>query len=185
MALGTFATGPYTATYDATGAASGTPGQTAEPGARDIGIVQNSHRFTRTAAGEDVANTNLFGDTVIDSIYRGGQCFLTATIKEWKPYVRDILWPYAVEFGDVGTIGKLLSDMAGKIVLTPLAGTPAYANDGKIITYGKAILSPQHNTEIMYGPVQRDVALVFRCFPYYTSGETPKLVWFEETNVSS
>ncbi|GAA4441998.1 hypothetical protein [Bremerella cremea] len=183
MSLGTFAPGPYTATYDASGAVSGTPGQAADPAARDIGLVEGAHRLSRVMEGEDIAGTNLFGQTVVDSIYRGGNCFLLLTMKEWKPYVRDILWPFGSSFGDVGPIGRLLTDLAGKIVLTPVAGTPAYQNDGKVLTFGKAILSPQHNTEIFYGPAQRDVALVFRCFPYYNSDETPKLVWFEESDV--
>lgn len=181
MALGTFAPGPYTATYDASGAVSGTPGQSATPAARSLGLVDNVHRVSRTASAEDVRGTNLYGDTVVDSIYRGGNMFLLFTMKEWPAYVRDILWPFSSTFGAIGTTGRLMSDLAGKIVLTPQAGTPAYTNDGKIYTFGKAIISPEHNVELIHGPVQKDIALVFRCYPYDNGSGT--IVWFTESAV--
>jgi len=183
MTLGTFASGPYLATYDASAAVVGTPGQAANPAARDLGLVENVHRVQRSIQAEDIRGTNLYGEMVIDSIYQGGNCFVLFTIREWKSYVRDILWPLGSQFGDVGTIGRMLSEMAGKLVLTPLEGTPAAANDGHVITFGKAILAPEHNVEIQYGPVPRDVALVFRCYPYEVTDPVTsekKLVWFEE-----
>lgn len=185
MAMPVFATGPYRATYDASGAAVGTPGQEADPAARDIGIVQNVFRFSRTAKGEPISNTNLYGQTTIDSIYQGADCFVLFTIKEWKPYIRDILWPFAPAFNQMGEVGRMFTPLAGKLVLTPVAGTPAYVNDGKIITFGKAILAPEHNTDIPMGPTEKTVNLVFQCFPYeVTVSEDTVEVWFEEANVS-
>lgn len=183
------ATGPYLATYNASGAVAGTPGQNADPAARSLGMVDNVHRFTRAAAAEDVGNTNLYGSTVIDGIYRGGQMFVMLTIKEWPAYIRDILWPFATNFGDVGQVGRMLSSMAGAIVLTPVEGTPAYVKDPIIRTFGKAIISPEHNVDIPLGPTARDVPLVFRCFPYnVTTGEgesaVTRQVWFTEAPVA-
>jgi len=187
MSLGNFASGPYTATYDASGAAVGTPGQSANPAARDIGLVENVHRVTRTMEASDINGTNLYGHTVIDAIYQGGNCFLLMTVKEWTDQLRDILWPFASSMGQVGQVGRLLTDLAGSLTLTPMAGTPAATHDGQVLNFGKAILSPGHNVEIEYGPVPRDVALVFRCFPFEVTDpvtEETSVVWFEETPLS-
>ncbi|MFI4874760.1 MAG: hypothetical protein ACIALR_05465 [Blastopirellula sp. JB062] len=174
--LAPFVAGPYAATYDASGAVEGTPGQSA--GARNFGIV-DMFRISRTVEGEDIAGTNLYGKSVIDSIYSGGNMFLTVTLKSWPTHIKDVLWPFGTNFGDIGTIGRAMSDLAGAIVLTPTTGTPAAANDAKIRTFGKAIISPQHNLELINGPINRETPIVFRLYPYLNS-TVP--VWFVESD---
>lgn len=179
MAVATFATGPYTATYDADNAATGTPGK--GDGAQAFGLVENVYRLSLTRKGEPIRGTNLYGQTTVDSIFQGGDCFILVTVKEWKSYIRDIINPFATEFGDVGLVGRMYTDIAGEIVLTPTAGSPAASNDNKVYTFGKAILAPEFNMDIPFGPTEKAFPLVFQCFPYLNTDETPKLVWFEES----
>lgn len=179
MGLGTFAPGPYTATYNSDAAATGTPGK--GDGAWSIGIVENVQEIGRVISGEDVTNTNLYGQSVIGSIYTGGNAFVILTVKEWKARIQEMLWPISTDFGAMGAIGQMLEDRAGKITLTPVAGSAAYTADPYYYEIGKAIVSPSHNTNLRLGPTARDIPLVFRCFPYNDSGT---IRWFKKVSLS-
>ncbi len=176
MPFASFAAGPYTATYSADDAPGSPAGK--GQGARSLGLVEGVRRWQRILEARPV-HSGAFGSTVIDGVYRGGQCFCLMTFKEWTDAVKDALWPLGDSFGEVGPIGRLLTDLAGQLVLTALPDTPAAQNGPATLTFGKTILSPGHNSEVVLGAEQRDVPIVFRCFPYVSG--SGKVVWFEET----
>ena len=176
MPFATFAAGPYAATYDTDGAAGDPAGK--GQGARDLGLVEGVRRWQRVLEARPV-KSDAFGDGVIDGVYRGGQCFCLMTFKEWTDAVKDALWPFGAAFGEMGSVGRLLTDLAGVLTLTAAADTPAAAAGPVTLTFGKAILSPGHNSQVVLGDVERDVPVVFRCFPY-VNGQG-KVTWFEET----
>jgi hypothetical protein len=176
MTYATFAAGPYTATYN-TDAAPGSPAGKGA-GGRDLGLVEGVRRWRRIAQAVPV-KAAAFGSSTIDGIYTGSECFCEMTLKEWSAAVRDCLWPYDDAPGNSGPIGRLLSDLAGELVLTAVDDTPAATNGPAVLTFGKAIIAPGHETEVPLGDFPRDVKLVFRCYPYVTtSGD---VAWFEET----
>ena len=175
MPFATFAAGPYTANYNADNASGNPPGKGA--GSRDLGLVEGVRRWQRTMQARPV-EADAFGSMEIDGIYQGGRCFVSMTFKEWTTAVKDALWPFGT-FGDVGQIGIFLSELAGELTLTAAADTPAAATGPATLIFGKAIIAPDHNSEVVLGHQQRDVAVVFRCLPYINN--QGNIVWFEES----
>lgn len=176
MPIGTFSPGPYTATW------AGASGQPGGAGALDVGLVEGVDRFQRTAEAQDI-RVDAYGETVVDGVYRGGQMFVLMTFKEWTDTVKALLWPFggtqvSPDFGAVGPVGSLMTNLAGILVLTAVTGTPAATNGPATINFGSAIISPGHNSEVILGSEERNVPVVFRCYPYDNSGT---LVWFTET----
>jgi hypothetical protein len=176
MPFATFAAGPYTATFNTDGAAGNPAGKGL--GARDLGLVEGVRRWLRVLEAQPVL-ASAFGGTAIDGVYRGGQCFCRMTFQEWTPAVRAALWPLADGFGQLGPIGILLSDLAGELVLTAAAGTPASTAGPAVLRFGKAIIAPSQEIDVPLGDVERNVPVAFRCFPYVNAQN--KVVWFEET----
>ena len=176
MPFATFASGPYTATYNVDAAPGDPPGKGLGP--RSLGLVEGVRRWQRTLQALPV-RASAFGPTHIDGVYGGAQSFCEMTLKEWTTAVRDVLWPFGAEFGRAGLVGRLLSDLAGELVLTAVPHTPAAGAGPATITFGKAILAPDFEVDIPLGPVERDVPVRFRCLPYVNGqGE---VVWFEQT----
>lgn len=161
MPVGTFSPGHYAATWNSL----------------DVGLTEGPKILRRRYSSIEV-NTDKFGDGV-DGIYKTGPVFLALTIKEWTSAVRSILWPFDADLGKVGVNGRLLSDLAQAMVLTASTGTPAATNGPATITFAKAIIAPESDWEIPLGNVERNVPLLFRCFPYLDSGE---LRHFSTTN---
>lgn len=159
MALGTFAPGYYAATWDG----------------NDLGLVEGPRKLRRRSKAEPIS-ADKWGDTQIDGIYRGGDCFLQMTFKEWTSAVRNILWPFDSDFGDVGPVGDLLTAHAKVLVLTAKDGSLADTNGPSVITANLAILAPENDVEILMGNVQRDVPVLLQLFPYTVS--TGREAWF-------
>lgn len=160
MALGTFAVGEYTSTYDGT----------------TCGIVTSGGWNLRYRPSvKKINDTSTYGDTLIDGIYRGMTGVqLMVTFKEWIAQVKKAVWPYSNASpafdGALGTIGKLQSDMAKAIVLTPVTGTPAATNGPTLFTASKAILSPDNDISILFGPDERNIPVLFDLLLYDDAG---------------
>jgi len=159
MAFGTFAPGYYAMTYDGT----------------DCGLVEGVRRLRRRAKGQPIV-ADKFGDTTLDGIYRGGDVFLQVTFKEWIAKVREIIWPYDSDFGDIGQCGRLWSDLAKAIVLTAQSGSPAATAGPATITFNLALAAEENDIEIVLGNEQRDIPVLFRCLPYTIS--SGREAWF-------
>lgn len=135
----------------------------------DIGTFEGSLRENRTMHAQDV-RAGRFGDTVLDGVYRGANVFQIVVIKEWTEIIRDAIWPFDEELGNTGIHGRMLTDIAGSLVLTAIAGTTAAVQGPVTRTYPLAILSPEHNTELIFGAEERNIPIVFRCYPNISSG---------------
>jgi len=147
--------GAYTATYKGV----------------DIGTFEGALRQNQTMHAQDV-RASRFGDTVIDGVYRGSNVFQVATIKEWTEAIRDTIWPFDEELGNTGIHGRLLTDIAGALVLTAVPGTPAVTLGPATRTYSLAVLAPEHNAEVTFGTEERNMPIVFRCYPAITVATT-------------
>lgn len=161
MALGAFSVGEYQATYN--GVATGM-------------VTSGGHNLRFRPAIKRINNTSTYGDTLIDGIYRGwSQVQLLTTFKEWNAAVRSAIWPFsnfaAPAFdGLLGTIGKLTSDAAKALVLTPVVGTPAATLGPLTFTAAKCILSDQNDIGILLGPDERDIPVLFDLLLYDDAG---------------
>lgn len=176
MPLGTFAPGPYTMTY--------TP-PTGAPGAgvaQDPGLVEGVRVLSHTVE-EIPIYTDLYGKTQIDGIYAGGNVLLKMTFKEWKTAVWNIIWPFHATsgaMGNVGQVGRINTNIGGSIALTPVANTPAAAagpGSASQLIIPCAIVSPLNDRDVVLGCDQRDVPIVFKCFPLNNSGTVQWYYW--------
>ena len=112
MALDTFVSGAYTATYNAVA----------------VGMTEDGFKLNQSISQENIDKSDLYGDTLLDFIYRGGQAFIQYTGKAYKAGAITPLWPWG-SMGVVATsaapIGRLASDVAKSLVLTAVSATPA------------------------------------------------------------
>lgn len=163
MALDTFIAGRYSATWNTSDV-----GITADPG----------YELDMSAELEDVTGTDLYGDSVIDGIYRGGQCFCQWTSKAYKTGSLAALWPFGGTLAGNGALGVLFnpganntpggilaSDLAKAFVLTATAGTPASATPATL-TATKALLAKNYSSRLLFNSRLREVPVRLRFYPY-------------------
>jgi hypothetical protein len=118
-----------------------------------------------------INNTSLYGDTLIDGIYRGlSGVQLLVTFKEWTSTIRSLLWPWSTNLGEQGRIGQLASALAAPIVLTAQALSPAAVNGPATLTASLALLAPENDVSVLFGPDERDIPVLFDLYLYDDSG---------------
>lgn len=136
-----------------------------------------------------INNTNLYGDTLIDGISRGiASVQVQVTLKEWNAAVQAAFWPYGAADpptfdGTLGAIGTLDSSKAKPLVLTGASGSPANAlshggvASATVLTASMAILSPENDMEMLFGPVETDMVLLLDLFLYDDAGTKRFFKW--------
>lgn len=159
MALDTFIAGRYSGTYNSV----------------DVGITRDGYEITLDAEYEDLGETDAWGLSVIDSVWRGGNCFVQFTSTAYKAGVITPFWPFGMALGGLANaanpIGRLASDMALAFVLTSTAATPAVATPATL-TVTKALLAKNSNGRLMFNSKLREVPIRLRCYPNTASGNT-------------
>jgi hypothetical protein len=179
--------GPYLAEYTWDAVDTAYKPDNVQTGWQYIGLIEGAARLNQQHAGEDVT-ANQFGESVIDTVFTGGNVFYTLIAKEWTLRNRQIMWPWGTGQGNVGPIGASMCDSAGALRLTPQPGSRAADSQGGASTavqggaylFRRAILSAEMNQELLFGNTPRDITMTFRCFPYQL-GEAPDLThnWWE------
>lgn len=145
--------GPYRGTYDS----------------NDVGQIEGIWDLSDIHHAEAV-RSQLFGDAIIDWIYRQRDSFVLAVFKEWDANKRAMFNPYGSTLGQTDVSGRLASDLAKTLVLTAVAGTPAAAANGPATrTYALALLAAEHVVQTPLGPVNRDVPILFGIIPAVNS----------------
>lgn len=155
--LGTFAPGNYAMTYNGS----------------SVGIIQGDGQMLRYRTHERPIGgpskpTVPYADTKIDGIYRGLNGLLLVTFAEWNSVVKAAIWPwYTGGFdGRVGLRGQLASVIAQQIVLTAETNSPAASNGPATLTAARAKLAPENDINILFGPAERDIPVLFELLPY-------------------
>lgn len=121
MALGSFVAGASLGTYTAPSGA-----------AQSMGIMESGYEIQCRALSEILNSTDQYGESVIDGIFRGTECHVQATGIEWTAGLLKSMMCYGATFPasgagyfGPGVIGRLNSDVAGSIILSTVAATPA------------------------------------------------------------
>src|SRR5438876_1049383 len=128
MALETIAAGRYAGTYNAV----------------DVGITEQGYELQQQCKGEMIAETDAYGESAIDFVYRGGDVFMMWASKAYKAGSITPFWPWGTALGLMGIIGRLASDVAAATVLTAASGTPAATTGPATLTGTKSILAPNN-----------------------------------------
>lgn len=164
MALDTFISGAYTSTYNAV----------------DTGISEAGYEFDTGAAAEVIDESDVYGGSVIDFIYRGGATYVDFRALAYKAGSITPFWPWGAQ-GVLATaaapIGRLASDVAMSHVLTSTANTPAAAVPATR-TATKAILAPNISGKLLFNSKLRSVPIRLIYLPILSS---TTVKWWTDT----
>lgn len=153
MAFANFSPGSYTVSY----------------GGNDMGLVHRPSILRAQTHGIPIS-VDLYGNAVVDYIYRAREVYVMCTFAEWSANLRSMMNPFGSAHGDIGLVGRLASDIAASLVLTPVASTPAATLGNNTFTFSKALVAPQNNIEYVLGNVERNIPVMFLCLLFDASG---------------
>lgn len=157
----TYIAGPYTATYNP---ALGTSG------ALSLGITEDGFELEDTPFADIIRGDNL-GESIQDGVYRGKDRYINLVAEEWDlEGLRRAFQPFIdadaiSDIGEVGQVGRLLTNLAGILVLTAVAGTTAAAVPATF-TANKAIIAPGFPLRSLLATRHRKLPLRFLLLPY-------------------
>lgn len=142
--------GAYTSTYDSL----------------PMAYTRQGYNLNFSQKGERIEESDLYGNCLLDIIYRGAQMSIDAVFRVYSDAVVNAIWPWASSFGSVYSaaypVSQLASDAGGTFVLTAVLGTPAALGPGpNTLTTDPTILAPDQNTQLIFSSVCRDVPIRF------------------------
>lgn len=162
MALDTFVAGRYSGAYNSV----------------DVGITQEGYTLQQDSDGELINETDAYGGSVIDWVFRGGNSFLQFESKAYKAGSISPFWPWGalgVMLAAAAPIGRLASDAAVSMVLSAVANTPAAAAPASL-TGTKSLLAPNNPASLLFNSKVRNVPVRLQLLPYLIS--TGTYGWF-------
>lgn len=162
MALDTFIAGRYSGAYDSV----------------DVGITRDGFELQQNNVTEAIDETDAYGGSLIDFIYRGGNVFIQFTSKAYKAGSITPFWPWASTLGKMlgssSPIGRLASAIAKAMVLSSTANTPAAASPASL-TGSLSILAPNFDGRLMFNSKLREVPIRLQLLPYESGSDVQ---WF-------
>jgi hypothetical protein len=166
----------------------------------DVGITEEGYELFQDTHAELVNQTDAFGESLIDWVWRGGSVYMMLRSLAAKPGAITPFYPYGGSTtvqglgtlfnpGVAGTpfpIGSLASDLAKAMVLTATASTPATgvgAGVGGVIintlTAALSLLKPGSNLSLLFNSKLRKVPLALQILPKSNAG--PIYQWWTTT----
>ena len=135
----------------------------------DVGEIRDGFRLIQTQAGVPVTGDD-YADSVQELIYRGGNCFMVFTLNEFSTTL-NVLTNYGA-CGLIGQVGRqaIQSSLAGALVLTAVAGTPA-ASTPATLTATNAIMAEDFDIELLFDSRLREVPVRMRLLPFSSTGQ--------------
>ena len=153
--IDTVAAGRYSATYNSV----------------DVGITQTGYEISLESKWQEITPTDAFGDTIIDGVFRGGNCYCQFEGMAYKAGAITPFWPWGA-LGILATtaapIGRLASDVALAFVMTDTDATPA-ATIPATLTASKAILAPNNPAKLLFDSRLRTVPIRLQFLPYLST----------------
>ena len=166
MALDTFVAGRYAGAYNAV----------------DVGITEGGFEVSLGSKAEMVNQTDAFGESLIDGIFRGGECEMQFQAVAYKAGSISPFWPWGGGLGSMATpgapIAQLFSNVAQAMVLSSTANTPA-ATSPASLTASKSILAPNNPAKLLFNSTLRKVPVRLAVLP--VSDGTGGFRWFSMT----
>jgi hypothetical protein len=155
--------GHYTGTYKAPAGSALT-----------IGTTREGFRLRETHHSQQIL-TDDGGEAPVDGVQQGTEVLLSLDYVEYDS-IRAVLYAANVRGQPKANVGKLLSALAGQLVLTPAAGTPAETLDvsGNSWVFYKAIIDS--DIETLLASKLRQGPCTFRCYPDPATGKAYEIV---------
>lgn len=163
MAIAVPVAGAYSATY----------------ASLDVGFYRDENGFEleQSSAAEMVDNTDIFGGSLIDFVYRGGNVKVRFTGMVYTAGALTPFWPWGL-MGVMATpadpVGRMASNIAAALVMTTFAALSI----PNTLTASKAILSPNTPLKLLYTTKVRKVPVELVALPTESAGT---VLWWSET----
>jgi hypothetical protein len=150
-----------------------------------IGILNDDgYVLSFVAKGQDINDTDQYGMTLIEGIYRGIDWRIRYRTKEWNTGVQAAFQIYGAAGTNpspalgLGIIGRKYSAIALALVLTATTGTPSAATPATL-TASLALLAPNSNVDWAFTSKVREVPIEHICLPQSltTGGGTFTVPW--------
>ena len=165
MAIETLISGRYSSVYSAV----------------DTGIAEGGYEIDQGGSAEVIDESDAYGGSAIDFIYRGGNVFCDFRSLAYKAGSIAPFWPWAA-LGTLLTaaapLGRRASDIAVSHVLSAVPNTPAQLTPATL-TGPLAILAPNFSAKLLFNSKLRTVPVRLMYLPYDVGGGTIK--WFVTT----
>lgn len=130
-----------------------------------LGVVDDGFELDYGAEIENVTGDNFRSRQ--DGVFQGIEGAIRCILNEpSKAGVLGLIWPYDATLGKTGVIGRLMSSMAGPLVLTACAGTSASPSS---ITVARAVIWTDR-VITKFASSQRKVPVVIAALPVASSG---------------
>lgn len=127
-----------------------------------LGQTDDGFDIDQGAVIEDI--TSDFFRAREDGVYQGIDMVVRCILNEPDlSGVKALYWPYDSTLGDSGIPGRLMTTMAGPLILTACAGTTA-ASDIAVITFSRAIIWTDRIVQ-KYANVQRKIPVTIAILP--------------------
>jgi hypothetical protein len=140
-----------------------------------VGITQTGYELSQDGKAEVINETDAFGESTIDLVYRGGDVYIGFDSRAYKTGAITPFWPWAA-LGLMGIIARLASDIASSMLLTATTGTPAFTNGPKTLTGSKTLLAPNMSQKLLFNSKLRNVPNRLLVLPVDTGGGV--IGWF-------
>jgi hypothetical protein len=153
MPLATLITGPYSASWNS------------------VAVGKTREGFDlRWQWKKETITVDTYGDSVIDSIYRGADVFVLWLGVEYSSMTA-VAWPYAATFGETGLLGRLDvgSTMTKTMVMTSTALTPAAAAPATLTSTNSIVDDDQ--VESKFAMRLREVPVKLRLYIYNSTND--------------
>jgi hypothetical protein len=174
MALEQWVSGAYVGTYKA-------PGGSAQP----IGLTNEGYELQFTPQGESIESSDIYGGALLDGVTRGHNASLKFTMKSFqRALTAGIIWQFTSNplllQSATYPAGRIMSSLAGEVVLTGQANTPAAAVDAtpysnnvfganRVLTASLCILAPGSSINFLLDTRLRQLTLGLVLLPYAVS----------------
>ena len=144
-----------------------------------LGLTNDGFTLTQDAKAELIQQSDQYGDSILDGIFRGGNAYVDCECKTFVAGSVTPFWPYGGgTLGVLSTtavpVGAQLSTIAKALVLSVIASTSASGTTPQINTFtaSLAILPPDANLKLLFTSKLRMVPLRFLLLPTLSSGVT-------------
>ena len=174
MSLYAFIAGRYSATYNAV----------------DVGLTNDGYRLRQEVHYEPINESDHYGQSILDLIYRGGDVYLEFLAKVYASVIStsavSAFWPWGAGLGIMQTfqgaagtgvgplpIGRLAYDLNHPTVLSAILGTPARPSAGAgvpgTLTALRTALAPNFRGELLFNSRLRQVPIQLISLPTETT----------------
>jgi hypothetical protein len=131
-------------------------------------MTRQGYELMLEPKAELVNQSDQYGDTLIEAFFRGVDVSIVMDGLEYGVAgTPTAIWPWGT-LGQMGIIARALSGIAGSMVLTATAGTPA-ASSPATLTGAQTVMAPGSQTGLRFTSQLRNVPVRFVLLPSATT----------------